>query len=229
MSIKKYSGTAFSEVSARKRFSGGSWNDLTLGKRFNGSAWIDLWNTSTISEPETETPAPTVTTYTKTYQLSSAQIYWSSGSQDNQSSSVTDLIVGSYGGNSSTNRRTLLFFPLSAIQSDLSGATVSKVELYLHRRNTSHGNSSSNAYIKYGTYSSAPSTWNGSDSGAADSGTPAFARGEAKWIILLNSVGTGMRDGSVKCLCLDSDTNYNLAAYGRYVRSDTALRITYEK
>lgn len=223
MSIKKYINSSFNEVTSRKRFNGNSWENLTVGKRFDGSSWIDLWSTAVVPE------VPTEKTYTKTYNLSSAQIYWGSGNQDNQSSSIIDMIVGSYGGSSSTNRRTLLFFPLSTIQSDLSGATISKVELYLHRRNTAHGNASSSLYVKYGTYSSAPSTWNGSDSGVADSGAPAFTQGEAKWITLLNSIGTGMRDGSVKCLCLDTDSNYNMSAYGRYVRSDTMLRITYKK
>lgn len=223
MSMKKYNGSTFTEVTSRKRFDGKQWTDLTIGKRFNGINWIDLWSTATV--PDT----PTEQTYTKTYKLSSAQIYWGSGNQDNQSSSVIDMIVGSHGGTSSTNRRTLLFFPLSTIQSDLSGATVSKVELYLHRRNTAHGNATSSLYVKYGTYSSAPSTWNGTDSGVADSGTPTFTRGEAKWITLLNSIGTGFRDGTVKCLCLDTDSNYNMAAYGRYIRSETELRITYKK
>lgn len=223
MSIKRYNGSKFTEVTSRKRFDGNKWTDLTVGKRFDGSNWIDLWSYAV--DPDT----PTEQTYTQTYKLSSAQIYWGSGNQDNQSSSVIDMIVGSHGGTSSTNRRTLLFFPLSVIQSDLSGAVISKVELYLHRRNTAHGNATSSLYIKYGTYTSAPSTWNGTDSGAADSNTPTFTRGESKWVTLLNSIGTGMRDGSVKCLCLDADSNYNMAAYGRYVRSETKLRITYKK
>lgn len=224
MSIKKYSGTAFTDVSSRKRWNGSAWVDLTVGKRWNGSAWVDLWSVT-----PTPTPTPTPTTYTKTYALSSAQIYWGSGNKDNQSDSVIDLIVGSYGGTKATTRRTLMFFPLSTIKSDLSGATISKVELYLQRRNTSHGNASSSLYAKYGTYSSAPTTWTGTDSGNADSGTPTFTRGQAKWITLNNAIGNGLRDGTVKCLALDADTNYSLSAYGRYVRSSTKLRITYKK
>lgn len=224
MSIKKYSGTAFTDVSTRKRWSGSAWIDLTVGKRWSGSAWVDLWS----STPE-PTPTPTPTTYTKTYALSSAQIYWGSGSKDNQSSSGSDCIVGSYDGTKAKTRRTMLFFPLSTIKTDLTGATISKVELYLHRRNDNHGSAISSLYVKYGNYASAPSTWDGSDSGNADSGTPTFTRGEDKWITLNNSIGTGLRDGTVKCLILDADTNYNLSAYGRYVRSEVKLRITYSK
>lgn len=46
MSIKRYTGSAFSEVSTRKRWNGSAWVDLTVGKRWNGSAWVDLWSGS---------------------------------------------------------------------------------------------------------------------------------------------------------------------------------------
>ena len=227
MSIKRYSGTAFADVSARKRYDGSKWVDLTVGKRYNGSTWVDLWTSGTT--PPVDPDPPTVQTHTKTYNLSSAQIYWGSGNKDNQSGSVIDLIVGSYNNSKSTTRRTLMFFPLSTIRKDISGAEISKVELYLSRRNDSHGVATSNLYVKYGTYSSAPSTWTGTDSGNADSGTPTFTRGQSKWITLNTAIGNGLRDGTVKCLALDADTNYSLSAYGRYVRSSTKLRITYKK
>ena len=46
MSIKRYSGTGFTDVSSRKRWNGSAWVDLTIGKRWNGSAWVDLWSAS---------------------------------------------------------------------------------------------------------------------------------------------------------------------------------------
>lgn len=46
MSIKRYSGTGFTDVSSRKRWTGSAWVDLTIGKRWNGSAWVDLWSNS---------------------------------------------------------------------------------------------------------------------------------------------------------------------------------------
>ena len=46
MSIKRYSGTSFADVSSRKRWNGSAWVNLTFGKRWNGSAWVDLWNDS---------------------------------------------------------------------------------------------------------------------------------------------------------------------------------------
>ena len=46
MSIKRYSGTSFADVSSRKRWNGSAWVNLTFGKRWNGSAWVDLWSDS---------------------------------------------------------------------------------------------------------------------------------------------------------------------------------------
>lgn len=46
MSIKRYSGTGFTEITSRKRWNGSAWVGLTVGKRWNGSAWVDLWSAS---------------------------------------------------------------------------------------------------------------------------------------------------------------------------------------
>ena len=46
MSIKRYTGSGFSEILTRKRWNGSAWVDLTVGKRWNGSAWVDLWSNS---------------------------------------------------------------------------------------------------------------------------------------------------------------------------------------
>ena len=46
MSIKRYTGSAFSEISSRKRWNGSAWVALTVGKRWNGAAWVDLWSNS---------------------------------------------------------------------------------------------------------------------------------------------------------------------------------------
>ena len=46
MSIKRYTGASFADVSSRKRWNGSAWVNLTFGKRWNGSAWVDLWSDS---------------------------------------------------------------------------------------------------------------------------------------------------------------------------------------
>lgn len=46
MSMKRHTGSGFSEITTRKRWNGSAWVNLTVGKRWNGSAWVDLWNDS---------------------------------------------------------------------------------------------------------------------------------------------------------------------------------------
>ena len=46
MSMKRFTGAAFTDVTTRKRFDGAAWVNLTFGRRWNGSAWVDLWSDS---------------------------------------------------------------------------------------------------------------------------------------------------------------------------------------
>lgn len=46
MSIKRYTGSGFTEITSRKRWNGSAWVNLTFGRRWNGSGWVDLWSNS---------------------------------------------------------------------------------------------------------------------------------------------------------------------------------------
>ncbi len=46
MSIKRFTGAAFADVTVRKRWDGSGWVNLAFGRRWNGSAWADLWSDS---------------------------------------------------------------------------------------------------------------------------------------------------------------------------------------
>ena len=46
MSMKRYAGAAFTNITTRKRFDGAAWVNLTFGRRWNGAAWVDLWSDS---------------------------------------------------------------------------------------------------------------------------------------------------------------------------------------
>ncbi len=214
MAIKTYKGTSFAAVSAVKLHDGEDFSDVKqVNVRQNG-AWQKVF--------------PTIKKYTKTYSLSDAEIYWGTGGKETSYSS--QLIVGSYGSTNQTNRRSLMFFPLSSIKNDLEGAQIESVSLYLKRHDTVHGEANCYTCIKTHNYSTPPTRWeNGTDSGAADSGTPTFARGEGKWVDLLSTVGEKLRDGSIKGICLDADSDYTLSRYGRFERSSVKLRITYSK
>ncbi len=214
MAIKAYNGTDFADVSNVKIHNGTAFKDVSQVNACVNGEWKKIF--------------PVSETFTKTYSISDAAIYWGTGGKETGYS--TQLIVGSYESSKATTRRTLMFFPLSTIKSDLSGAKILSVELYLKRLNTTHGESSCYTCIKMHNYSSAPARWeDGTDLGAADSGTPVFTRGQEKWVTLLNSVGEGLRDGTIKGLCLDADASYALSRYGRFNKASTKLRITYTK
>lgn len=226
--IKRYNGSAgtFGDISTIKRYANGQWMDVTIAKRYANGQWIDLLPTAT-SEPE-----PTPQQQVKTYALRMSQIYWNGGGQDNQSDTADCLIHGTWTGSTGDSRRSLLWFA-SQLQSDIAGARIDKVELYLHRESGTHGSGGAgNIYIKTHNYSTKPSTWTGSDSGVADSGTPTLSRGAGAWLTLTNSVGEKLRDGQIQGIALDADSSTSIIDYVRFVRTGTnapKLKITYTK
>lgn len=214
MAIKARNKTDFAAVSDVKIRKNGSFESLKQVNAYADGQWKKVF--------------PSSQTYTKTYAISDGEIYWATGGKETSYS--TQLIVGSYNSSKSSCRRSLMFFPLSQIKADLEGAEIVSVELYLKRLNTTHGEGNCYTCIKLHGYSTPPTRWDdGPDLGAADSGTPVFTRGQGKWVTLLDSVGEGLRDGTVKGICLDADSNYALSRYGRFDRASAKLRITYTK
>ena len=215
MGIKVHDGTAFADVQNIKVHNGTSFETPSAVKVFNGTEWQKVWPDESAKE-----------TITTTWNVSAIWTYLNSGSI--QTAHKNDPIQGTYDGTSTNARRSILLFDYSAIQKALAGATIEKVELYLKRLNTTHGQATAYACVKMHNYSAKQTTWKGADLGDADSGSPSFTRGKEKWIELYKSVGEKLRDGTIKGLCLDADTNYNLSRYIKY-DDDIRLRITYTK
>lgn len=218
MSIKRYSNSGQIDTSTNKRYSGSELINLTTAKRWNGSEYINLL-------PEESKQQ------VKTYALAASQMYWGNGTQDNQSATSNSLMHGTYSG-SSKIRRSLLWFD-SQLKTDLAGAEIKKVEIYLYRENNTHGSGGAgNVFIKTHNYSSKPTKWSGTDSGAADSGTPTLKRGAGAWFTLLNSVGEDLRDSNIQGIALDADSSTKIADYIRFAKNGKnapKLRITYIK
>lgn len=42
MTAKRWTGTAFIDLTTLKRWSGSAWVDITIAKRWDGSAWVDI-------------------------------------------------------------------------------------------------------------------------------------------------------------------------------------------
>ena len=216
MAIKVHNGTAFADVIDVKVHNGTNWEDPKEVRVFNGTDWNKVWPTTV--------PVETLTT---TWNVSGIWTY--GGNTDSIWPEYKNApIQGSYNGSKSTARRSILLFPYASIQTALAGATIEKVELYLKRLSSSHGASTAYACIKMHNYSAKRTAWDGTDLGNADSGSPSFTRGQARWIELKTFVGEKLRDGTIKGLCLDADTNYDLSRYIKY-DDNIQLRITYSK
>lgn len=215
MAIKVHNGTKFTDISDVKVHDGTSWKRPKEVRVFNGADWDKVWPTTAAIE-----------TVTTVWNVSGIWTYLNSGTI--QTAHKNEPIQGSYDGSSKNARRSILLFDYAAIQKALKGATIKKVELYLKRLSSSHGTGTAYAHVKTHNYASKQTSWKGSDLGNADSGSPSFTRGQSRWIELYTSVGEKLRDGSVKGLCLDADTNYTLARYIKY-DDDIRLRITYSK
>lgn len=215
MAIKIHNGTQFKNISDVKIKNGAAFSNVSKVKTKTGGAWKTVWERVTQK------------TCTKDYPVSGSQIYWGTGGREDDYAS--QFIQGSYNSSLSTTRRTIMLFPAGTIASDLSGAQIVSVQLYLKRISTSHGNESCTACIKTHGYSSLPSRWEGADTGSAGASGTTFARGQGKWVTLSNSVGEGFKNATVKGLCLDADANYTMSCYGRFQKSGTVLRITYTK
>lgn len=42
MTAKRWTGTAYADITTKKRWTGTAWTDLTTAKRWDGSAWVDI-------------------------------------------------------------------------------------------------------------------------------------------------------------------------------------------
>lgn len=172
------------------------------------------------------TPPPAPTQYVKTYSATGSASYQSDG--DNRG--VSEIYQGYY---SSTNGNgfSIITFPYSTIQSDLSGATIKKVELYLDNVHF-YSNSGGSAII--GTHNQTSASGDHTSSQITDDITRAtFTYGQAKWVTLPNSIGTALKGNTAKGIALGPGPSSSQSYYA-YFRGATQtgkpqLRITYTK
>lgn len=162
--------------------------------------------TNAVAEPNP--PAPVAKTYTKTYDQTWFKS-WRGGS-----SVTTELGHGYYGG---YQRYSIVGFDSSAIASDLSGATITKVEVYL--TNIHWWGSSGTVHVGAATNTSAPSN-------PITSGTTAETKmnvGAKGW------VKVGGFTTSSRSITLGAGAGTSTSRYGKFKTSGLKLRITYKK
>ena len=157
---------------------------------------------------ETNPPPPVPKTYTKTYNQTWFKS-WRGGS-----SVTTELGHGYYGG---YQRYSMVGFDSSDIASDLSGATITKVEVYL--TNIHWWGSSGTVHVGAATNTSAPSN-------PITSGTTVETKmnvGAKGW------VKVGGFTTSSRSITLGVGAGTSTSRYGKFKTSGVQLRITYTK
>jgi hypothetical protein len=169
---------------------------------------------------EVTTTQVTKKTYTKTVSGSWGRSFKIDGTT--ASGTLQNKAVQGYGGGSF--RMSMIGFP--SIISDLSGATVKKIEVYLYFEHW-WNNSGGTASIGYHGATSAPSTWNGSYANLQRSGIP---KPGGVWITLPSSTHASWKSGAYRGVTLRAPSDSTSSTYYGYANPGACkLRYTYVK
>ena len=208
MALRRWTGSAWTDVQQVRRWTGSQWVKVPL-KRWSGSQWIN-----TIQY-----------IYTNQFAMTDHQTFWNNGTRDNQF--PNEHFQGVWNGNTGDLRHDLIIFNYTDIASILQNSNIQQVRVRLQRLSTVHGSSGeATVVINSHNIDSVPSTWNGS--GLTQQAVEGFTRGQEKWVVLPNAVGEGLRDGTIKGLAI-STTNTSISYYARMDTGRTLLEITYEQ
>lgn len=168
-----------------------------------------------------------VQTYTKTYTSTWTRSYQGDGSLR---ISNGDIYQGYY-SSTNGNQRSLIGFDDDQIRSDLSGATITKVEVRLDNTHF-YNNSGGTAVLGTHDYGSAPSSWSGSRVNESRQNF-SWAKGALKWVTVSNSFGTDLKSGAATGIALGPGDSTSLTYYGYFVGQNGTykpqVRITYTK
>ena len=140
-----------------------------------------------------------------------------------------DMYQGEY---SSTHgiRKSLIGFDYATIQSDLSGATISKVELQLKNKHF-YNNSGGTLLLGTHSYTSAPNTWSG---GSVDErrSSHSWAR-LAKKYVDITDYASDLQSGAARGIAIGPPTSTSNTYYSYWAGQNSSdrpvLRITYTK
>lgn len=175
--------------------------------------------------------APSTGTFVNTYTATSSASFTSSGTNRSQSA----MFQGYYDGTNG-NQFSMAVFPAATIVTDLTGATVTKVELYLDN-NHYYNNSGGTAVI--GTHNQSSVSGNHS-SGQLNNDLIRwhYDLGQAKWVVIddathVTGIGNLFKAGTAKGICLGQGPTTDHLYYGYFAGASQTnppqLRITYTK
>lgn len=180
----------------------------------------------------TENPAPVpvpapvkeARDYVKTYDCTWGRTWRASGSL--RTDVGADLIQGQAATSGATNNYAMAGFP-SQIASDLAGATVSKVELYLYAHHW-WGQSGSAVIGTHGQI-----TYPASFSYSGQHIVSGWKRGEGKWVTLPREWYVGFKSGANRGISLGGNTGDSPLFYAKFYGYATPrgprLRVSYTK
>lgn len=222
-------GTAYIELSDPNTSLRASVEDIGLRSIATENAQL----TQKSKASGTPDPDP-VSTYTKTYNATWSRSWTGGDSTYETNGTLAQGYNVAYPSNG--NMKSWIGFDYSQIQSDLSGATVKKVEVYLyywHWYNASGGT----AVIGYhtSTATSAPS-YDDTKDAVAEKLVSGWGRNVGKWVDITTSglfTADGWRTGAHRGIALgpgpSTSSTYYGKAYGNTESNEPKLRITYEK
>ena len=164
--------------------------------------------------------------YVKTYAANESASY----QEDGTNRGIASCYQGRYSATNG-NQYSMIGFDDATIRSNLSGATINKVELYLNN-NHFYSNSGGNAVI--GTHNQTTLSGSHSSSQITDNLQQThFDYGQAKWITIPNSIGNALRDNTAKGIALGPGPSTSQSYYGYFAGNgesgEAQLRNPYTK
>ena len=181
----------------------------------------------------TPDPAP-VSTYTTTYNATWSRSWTGSDGTYATNGTLAQGYNTPYPSNG--NMKSWIGFDYSQIQTDLTGATVKKVEVYLYFWHW-YSASGGTAVIGFhtSTATSAPA-YDGSKDNQAEKLVSGWGRNVGKWVDITTDgafTADGWRTGAHRGICIGAgpttSTTYYGKAYGNTEPNEPKIRITYEK
>src|SRR5215831_7429573 len=169
--------------------------------------------------------------YTKTYTSNGSHCYQGSDGgnpnlkiNDNGSGYVCGDRANTYNGKA----KTWYTFNTGPIVSDLTGATINWVKIYLNNNHTWYG-SGMTCPVGYDSKSSFGSTAGDPSGGGIDAAETHFNQGQAKWFSVPNAFASNFASGAANTIVLWRNTN-SLSYYGYFAGNNSCqMQVNYTK
>lgn len=212
--FKKWTGSKWVDINPKK-WNGSKWVDVNVYK-WTGSKWVNL----------------TTQEYTKTWNATWSQTYQGSNYKRNDWKGQQRMYQGRYKFDPDYGiMRSMCGFNDSDIISTLSGAKIKDVKIYLRNQHWYYKNGGGTVVLGYHNKTYEHNVYSEEKYDAKRQRF--YSRGQARWIDMPNSFGTGLRDGkyrgfTIRAHVLSNNISYYGYFYGAGSSSRPKIKITYE-